>query len=156
MTAIFHSPKEFLAFYAEGSATPVKDSGPNGATLTNGVTYYAEAGGDAALIQSIQIDWDASAILTITVEDTDWKVGTGTGQATTSQAAGRAWCPENPSTGFVGVSGGSAVGLTVTVAGGNAGTCLFHLGNFGAQRVRAKIVVGGTGGNVNARAHAKA
>ena len=155
MTAIPHSPTPFLAFIAEGQTTPVKDSGPNGATLASGTIYYAEAGGDAALIQSIQVDWDAAAILTITVEDSNWDAGSGTGQATSAQAAGRAWVPENPSSGYVGVSGGTAVGLTVTVAGGTAGTCMFNLGNLGARRVRVKVDVGGTGGNVQARAHAK-
>lgn len=155
MTALYHSPKEFLAFYAEASATPLKDSGPNGATLVSSTTYYVEAGGDAALVQSIQLDWDSSIIMAVTIEDSNWEVGTGTGQATTSQAAGRAWVPENPTGGFVGVSGGTSTGLTVTVPGGTAGTCMFHIGNTGAKRNRLKIAVQGTGGNANARAHAK-
>lgn len=158
MTAIPNSPDAYLEFYASGSATPVKAPGPHGTTLTNGTTYYVEAGGDAALIQSVQFDWDATIVITsITLEDSNWDIGTGTGQASTSQAAGRAWCPENPSTGYVGVVGGTftAATFTVSTAGGTAGNCLFHIGNTGARRNRWKIVVGGTGGNMNARSHAK-
>lgn len=155
MTAIPHSPLGFLPFYLEGSSTPLKDSGPNGATLANGATYYVEAGGDASLVQAVQIDWDSSIIMTITLEDTLWDIGSGAGQATLSQVAGRAWCPENPSTGIVGVSGGTSSALTVTVPGGTAGTCIYHVGNTGAKRNRLKIVVGGTGGNANARSHGK-
>lgn len=149
MTAIPHSPKPFLKLY-KSDGTP-QESGPNGWTLVNGLTYYAEVGGDAASVQSAQFDWDAAAILTITMEDSNWLPDEVSGYATNT----RAWTPENPSTGSVGVTGGTSVGLTVTVPGGTAGSCMFHLGNTGALRNRFKILVGATGGNVNGRAHAK-
>jgi hypothetical protein len=156
MTAIPKASSPFLAFYIQGQASPAKESGPNGITLSSGTTYYVEAGGDASLVQAIQLDWDASVILVADLEDTLWDPGVEVGQASTSQVAGRAWCPENPTTAYVGASGGATVtGTSVSVPGTTAGTAIWHVGTFGSTRLRLKIVVGGTGGNVNARTAGK-
>lgn len=134
-----------------------------GVTLTNGVTYVFplwsswSPGGTETPYNHISIRWDASIIVTLTIETTsfpakvtpndvrgaddllDWDVTAGTG-----------WCPQNPSTGVY-ISNSGTGGLTVTnatmaVAGGTAGTTDVHAGNLNSRRARLKAVVGGTGG----------
>lgn len=149
MSAIPHSPNPYLtAFKSDGTKL---DSSAGGVALVAATTYYVPLGGvSSALIDSVHVAWDALAILTITVEDSN------NPDATVFSAALGEWIQENPSTSYVAGSGGfSVVNLTVSVAGGTAGGCLIHLGNLGALRGRLKVVVGGTGGQIKLYGHAK-
>jgi hypothetical protein len=148
MTAYSHCPDPYLPLYLATTGTK-QEPGRLGWVL--GVnTYYVEFGVDAARVSSVKIEWDAVVAMTITVEDTNDPIA----DTTTYTTSDRKWTPENPSSGFVGVSGGTAAGLTVTVPGGSDGSCMYHIGNSGALRNRLKLVVT-VGGAANGTAHAK-
>lgn len=148
MTSVPNSPDPYLPIYLATTGAK-QESGPNGWQLTTGQTYYVPVGGDASSVQSVQVDWDAAIIMTITVEDSNHPT------ADVFSTSTREWTLENPSTAIIGVVGGTPSAATVTVAGGTAGSCMYHLGNTGALRNRLKIVVGGTGGFANAKGHGK-
>lgn len=118
--------------------------------LVAGTTYYAELHGGEGMWSSIQWKYDAAIVITaITIESTNF--GTPRqeggddffGGVDTFTAAASGWVPE------------TAI-ATVTVAGGTAQTQITHIGGSGARRLRAKIVVGVTGGLIRGRAHHKA
>lgn len=123
------------------------------ATLVTGKTYVYPLGGNAATVESVHIQWDANAALTITVEDSNFAPADVTMYSTTTGD----WLNENPSTAYVATVGaGAAVAsATVTVTAGNTGGALYHLGNTGAKRTRLKIVAT-TGGVVRVACHGKA
>lgn len=148
MTSVAHSPNPYLpAYKSDGSKL---EAGPRGMLLANGTTYYVPlGGGDEALVESLHVQWDNAAILTITIEDTN-----NPDVSLVSATAGE-WIQENPTTAYVGATGGTPTNLTVAVAGGTQGGCMIHLGNIGSLRARAKVAVGGTGGTVNFCSHAK-
>lgn len=116
-------------------------------TLTAG-TYYYGVGGDVDVSRSAHFKWDASLVATITIEDTNFP------DVAISSTASGDWIQENPSSAYVGVTGGSAAGLTITVPGGFAGGAMVHLSSFGSRRLRAKVVVS-TQGALRLRNHGK-
>lgn len=126
-----------------------KEPNKAGYTLVAGTTYYYYLGNQSkeAAFQSVHLKWDAAAVLTITIEDSNLD-----DVLSYSVTAGE-WIKEDPSTAYVGGSGGVTVtNATVAVAGGTAGGCMFHLGLMGSLRTRVKVVVGGTGGVVRVAA----
>jgi len=139
-----------------------------GCTLANGTTYYFPFGAQASPVPAetplvtVQLRWDAAAILTITVETTVFPATVqrgdprGPAQLSDFDTTAGFWLQQNPSTAYVPVTGGTATAMTVAVAGGSAGGCEFDLGNFGTRRGRVKVVVGGTGGVVRCGVHGKA
>lgn len=143
------------------TGTPVAMDADTGlATLASGTTYYYPLGNTEkfasevrrANLEFVHVRWDSAAILTITFEDTGWTRS----QVSDYDATAGLWVQENPTTAYVAASTGTVTNLSVAVAGGTAGGCTFHLGNFGAPRCRIKIVVGGTGGSVGVAQHGKA
>lgn len=144
-----------------------------GVTLTTGHTYVFVLGGErlvgAAPLGSAQIQWDAAAALTITVEVCNFASVTGrpdaTGPADVKDwdiSAKGAWMKVDPSTAYVtvadttaGTGGATVANATVTVAGGTAGGAYYDLGNLGARRARIKVVAT-TGGVVRCGMYAKA
>jgi hypothetical protein len=138
---------DLVPFTAAGVELDNAGANPNqsGYTLVAGTTYYYPLGRGVkeAPYISASVKWDASAILTITVEDTNF-----TDVSNTSTTAGD-WEKENPSTAYVAADGNATVtAATVVVPGGTAGGCCYNLGFIGSLRARLKIVVGGTGGVV--------
>ncbi len=123
-------------------------------TLASGTTYYFPiACGDARNV-SVHLQCDAAIILTsATIEDCNFPEVDVTNYSST---AGH-WIDEDPSTAFVGLVG---TGYThssgvVAVAGGAAGGAMWHVADVGARRMRLKVVVGGTGGEVRVATWAK-
>lgn len=129
----------------------VQGASKSGYTLSSGTTYYYYLGQSPkeSPYQSVHVKWDNAAILTISVEDTDFD------DVTAYDATAGNWLHEDPTTAYVAASGGTPTNATVAVAGGTAGGCLFHLGQNGALRTRLKVVVGGTGGVVRVAMNAK-
>ncbi len=121
--------------------------------LAASTTYVYPLGGANAPLQSVQIEWDAAAILTITVEDSN----VGDADSLKWSTTAGEWIKEDPSTAYVALVGAGATvaNATVSVAGGAAGGAMYNLGNTGAMRTRIRIVVGGTGGVVRVSAHGK-
>lgn len=149
MTAVPNSPDPYLPAYT--IATGVKlDSSRNGWALSN-TTYYVPFGAADALIESVHVTWDAVAVGTITVEDSNFPEEDVTSYHSTADGK---WLQENPSTAYVPILGGSPVAMTVTIPGGTAGGAMFNLGNLGTRRVRLVIVLS-TGGRMNALAAGK-
>jgi hypothetical protein len=142
-----HSPNPYLPAFTLTTGAKF-EAGPNGYVLPAG-TYYIPIGGEGAMAEALHCRWDASAIGVITIEDTN-----GPDVLTYSGTAGD-WIQENPSTAYVGILGGTVANLTVTVPGGTAGGCMIHLGNTGALRTRAKVVIT-TQGTLNFLSNGKA
>lgn len=134
---------------SDGAAQPVGASGA--ATLASSTTYYYPVGGESSPLNSVWIKWDATLNAVFTVEDTNAR----SEDVTSYDATAGNWIPENPTTAYVGVTGGTVTNLTVTVASTTAGGCMVHLGNSGARRTRIKAVVT-TGGVVAVGCHGKA
>lgn len=146
-----------------------------GCTLASGTTYYFPLGAQRSSVPAetplvtAQLRWDASAILTITVETTvfpstpqgaDPRGPVQISDYHDESATPGYWQQQNPPSGtYVPAKGlggaGTVVSLTVTVSGGAAGGCEFDLSDLGARRVRIKVVVGGTGGVVRCGVHGK-
>jgi hypothetical protein len=118
------------------------------AALVTGVTYYGSVQGSAAPWSSVQFKWDSSIIATITFESSNLdepdRAGGNDfyGGIEIYAAAAGGWATE------------SAMG-TVTVAGGSASNQMVHFAGSGAKRMRAKLVVGGTGGKLRGIPHHK-
>lgn len=116
--------------------------------LASGITYYGSLQGVDAPWSSVQFKWDASIIATITFESSnldepDRSGGSDFyGGASLYAAAADGWHPE------------TAMG-TVSIAGGSASNQVVHFGGNGAKRMRAKVVIGGTGGKLRAIPHHK-
>jgi hypothetical protein len=127
------------------------DGSTAGYTLVTGHTYLYELGPAAwdAPFQSFHIKWDATAVLTITVEDSNFP-----DVASWSMTAGD-WEKEDVPTAYIAHDGGATVTSgTVSVPGGTAGGCLIHLCESGAIRTRLKVVAT-TGGVVRVAGAAK-
>lgn len=123
-------------------------------TLTNGTTYYFPIGSAGALVESVQVIWDSSIVITsIQIEDSNIE-----GISTTTAGNPGEWIPENPTTGAYIATEGAGVtvtGATIAVAGGAAGGAMIHLGNIGSKICRLAVVVGGTGGRLQIFPHGK-
>lgn len=129
-----------------------------GVTLANATTYYAPLGSQTTpapaqtSLNSVHVKWDSAFVGVITIETCNFperKGGVSIGAADVSNfdtTVGN-WIQEDPPTAYIstkstdGTTGGATVAnATVTVAGGTAGGCMFHLGNLGARRTRVKLV----------------
>lgn len=124
--------------------------------LVAGTTYYAELGGAETMWDSIQWKHDDALVLTaITIESSNLpteKPDTGYtptfwGGARVWDAAAGNWHPETAIATYSDAGGGSADTYTTT---------LTHIGGNGAKRLRAKVVVGATGGKLRGIPHRKA
>jgi len=138
--------------------TPIKSDGTvlavgaaGVATLASSATYYYPVGGESSPLNSVWIKWDNVLNAVFTIEDTNAR----SEDVSSYDATAGNWIQENPTTAYVGVTGGTVANLTVTVASTTAGGCLIHLGNTGARRTRIKAVVT-TGGVVSVGCHGKA
>lgn len=125
-----------VAFYSAAGVRLVGAAA--GTTLVAATTYYAELIGlQDAPRTSMQWSWDAAIAITgITYETTNFH------DAGVFAAAGAIWYPE------------TAI-ATLTVVAGTASTNLAHFADNIARRMRAKIVVGATGGVLRGRANHK-
>lgn len=140
-----------------GHLTPIKaadgtkpDADGQGFTLLADTTYYVEAGGGSDdVLSSLHVKWDDELIMTIKVEDSSFDE-----IAANDETPGN-WIPEEDANAGLTPVGGTADGLEVTVAGGEAGGVMYHFGNSGAQRTRLKLTVGGTGGYARFSRHGK-
>jgi hypothetical protein len=99
-------------------------------------TDYRGVGGDASLVTSVHLKWDAVYVGTIYVDSSNFP-----DVALNSTTAGD-WINE------------TASGITTTVAGGTASGAMIHLGNLGNKRLRLRIVTT-TAGALRARSHGK-
>lgn len=147
MTALPRSPSPYLPVFTETTGAK-KDAGPNGHTLANATVYYVGATGDSGLAEAVMITWDSSVVMEITYEDSLHPT------PTLYADDGRQWTPEDPPGSYVAVVGGTSTGMVVTVPGGTAGSCIFHLSGAASLHGRIKLDVT-TGGNVQALAHAR-
>lgn len=134
---------------SDGTPQPVRASGA--ATLASSATYYYPVGGESSPLNSVWIKWDATLNAVFTVEDTNAR----SEDVSSYDATAGNWIQENPTTAYVGVTGGTVSSLTITAASATAGGAMIHLGNTGARRTRLKAVVT-TGGVVAVGCHGKA
>lgn len=122
-------------------------------TLLANTTYFFPLGGQDCPFLSAHIQWDASIALTaVKLEDCDFPDGPDADHGEVpywSDNAGE-WIDEDPTTAFVGtVSTGTTVtnGVVAHTAGAQGGA-MFHYADNGAERVRLRVEVGATGGEV--------
>jgi hypothetical protein len=145
-----HSPNPHLSVYSAAGAELA--SSKNGVTLASGTTYYVPFGGDSAVVIDVHAQWDATLVITsIEVENSC------NPDATIFSVVAGEWVKDNlvGAFGSVQAVNGTVTALTVAVAGGTAGGCVYHLLT-GARRGRLKVVVGGTGGVAKFTSHGKA
>ncbi len=110
-------------------------------TVVDATTYYAEiAGTGEGTVSSWQWIWAATLVADITYESTNLS----NQELATAAAASAGWSAESTS-------------LDLGIPGGAAGSHMEHMSNFGARRLRAKVVVttGGTA-QLRGRCHVKA
>lgn len=122
-----------------------------GVVLTPG-TYFASYGADNALVMSVQLQWGSTFVATITFEDSN------NPDALINTTAAGQWTQQNPDTAYVGGNGAgglTATGLTLSIAGGLAGSATVNIGNSAAARNRMQVVVT-TGGLFIPSCHNKA
>lgn len=119
--------------------------------LAAGTTYLYPVGGPDAPWRSFHMQWDALAILTVAVEDTIF----GDADVSDVSIALGDWMREDQNGLTINVKStdGTTGGATVTasviaVAGGTAGGAVIHVPNNASRRMRLRVDVGGTGGNV--------
>jgi hypothetical protein len=99
-------------------------------------TSFYGVGGDASIIQSVHLRWDATFAAVITFETSNI-VGL---DPTVAGVAGE-WIQENPTTAYIGATpAGLATNMTITVPGGTAGGAMVHVGNLGSRVMRVKVV----------------
>jgi hypothetical protein len=117
-------------------------------------TDFYGIGGDASLIQSAWIKWDATLVATITI----WVTNIPDRLVPLiDPAANLNWTQLNPSSGYTAISGGGATAvqpLTLIIAGGTAGNAHMDFGNCAAARMRAQVVCT-TGGFLEIWPHGK-
>ena len=114
-------------------------------------------------LTGVQLFWAAAVAATITVESTNFPKNlggdySGRGGIDVSDFTNTTglWLQENASTAQVPVAGANntVTAMTVTAGGTNAGGCMFHIGNFGARRLRIKLVTT-VGGLIRCNVHGK-
>ncbi|HVJ21172.1 MAG TPA: hypothetical protein VM686_37430 [Polyangiaceae bacterium] len=143
--------------------TPIKSDGTQAAeagergkyTLASGTTYCFPLGGVGAPTQSVQLEGDASIIITsATIEESNL----GESEASDYGTATGTWIKDNGTAGVTSAvgTGWTATARTIAVVGGNVGGAMWQLPDRGAARLRLVVVVGGTGGVVRVSAHGKA
>jgi hypothetical protein len=125
-----------VTFYKETTGTAKAPDTNGDATLVLAETYYADVGNAQFHKSSVMFSWDASIIITgITYEFSNFP------DAGLYLPAGKIWKD-------------SGVAAT-TVAGGSASSVIAHFADNMAGRMRAKIIVGATGGKLRCRPHFK-
>lgn len=140
-----------------------------GCTLLASTTYYFPFGTFKTLVPSetplvtVQAIWDATVIITSVSIETTIVPGVqtigdpgSTAQLTDFDTTAGFWLLQNPTTAYVPVTSGTVTNMTVAPVASARGGCEFDLGNFGARRGRAKVVVAGTGGIVRVGLSCKA
>lgn len=134
-----------LIFYDSTTKLPVQPNSDLTSTLVTGVTYYAELDSGSKQefqsIHSLHWLWDSAIIATITIEQTNCREIKVTDSATALLPAS-GWAAAPPA--------------TVSIPGGSASQDFGHWADDGAGRLRAKVVVGGTGGKLRGQYHSKA
>lgn len=137
-------------YKSDGTAVGVRES------LVAGQTYYAELGGEDTIWDAIQWVYDAAIVVTITIETCNLDVWSPDAVvaapdfwqgARVWQSATGKWCPETAIP-TVTIAGGGSASDSVTQNQHNAGS--------GMRRMRAKAVVGATGGKLRGIPHHKA
>ena len=141
-----------LPAYLETTGT-VQPVGSDGyLTLATGTFYVPIGGARGALLESIQLVCNAAIALTATIETCNMPRDPIQGPAAVADfeaTAATNWVKENPTTVYVATGGSGWVWtlLTGVFTAGAVGSSMIHLGNFGARRMRAKLVVT-TGGKI--------
>jgi len=108
-------------------------------------TDFYGVSGDAALIQSIHLQWDNALICSgITFWATDFPENGPFSVPITSVVAGE-WIQLNPPSGYTAISPAGAATiaagpLVIVVPGGTAGGVFVDLGNSAAHRLRVQVV----------------
>lgn len=102
------------------------------------------AGGDASLVQSIHLQWDATLAAVITIWGSNFPE-TGVGAVALDSVVAGDWVQQNPPSGYTAISpvGAATVGanpLVITVPGGVAGGALLDLSGSGDKRLRVQVV----------------
>lgn len=96
-------------------------------------------GGDASMIQSAHLRWDATFVGTITF----WSCDFPPGDVLITSAIAGDWIQQNPTTGYTPISpAGAATAvapLTIIVPGGTAGGAAPDIGNLGHKRLAAQV-----------------
>lgn len=145
-----------------GSAkTPVLHELGKGCTLAANTVYYFPFNGQTdANLQHGTLKWDASIIVTWSLECTSIpahknKDDNAPDLKAWDNTAGSGWNQEPMSStswssvDTTGATGNAtASGNTIAVGGGTAGSASVHVGNLGSRRARWKASVGNTGGVV--------
>ena len=140
---------------ATAELTFVKSDGtrlPSGSAMAGSSTYYAAVGGQSAPYEHLQLLWDGTITAVVTLWSCDFD-----DFPIVDNADGH-WIQENPSTAYIAVSPSASSGtvsaatLTVLAVAGGA-SC--HVGNFGARRLRIRVVTT-VGGVMRGAAHGKA
>lgn len=147
-----------------GNAASAKVAIPHepglGCKLASGTVYYFALGGDSdANLQHTTLKWDASVIVTFSLECTSipakkfadggddlkaWDNTTGNGW-NQEPLTSTSWSSID-TTGATGAA--TASGNTIVVTGGTAGSLSMHVGNLGSRRARIRADVKATGGYV--------
>lgn len=124
-------------------------------------TDWYGLGGDASLIQSVHMLWDAALVCSgITLWASNLPLGSEVGFTTLVSVVAGEWIQLNPPTGYTAVSpaGAATIGATtplvIQVPGGTAGGVFIDLGNTGARNLRAQVVCT-TPGFLEIRTHGK-
>lgn len=149
---------------------PSLTSGLAGCTLPAGTFYFpigsnnAETPMHTALV-CVQAQWAAAVAGVMTVEFCNFPSTQGNNggdptlgppDVTDFDAVAGNWVVSNPSTAIVDIvgSGNSATAATVTAGGTAMGGAIWNIGNYGARRMRLKMVLS-AGGLVRVNAHGK-
>ena len=129
---------DFTLFASDGTQLPQKNAL---LTVADGITYYAEiAGAGDGSVMAWQWMWADTVVADITYESTNLSGP----ELSVFAPATNVWSAESAA-------------LDLNIPGGAEGSHMEHLSNFGARRLRAKIVVttGGTG-QIRGRGQVKA
>lgn len=127
-----------------------------GCKLASGTVYYFSLDGESdAKLQHVTLKWDASIIVTWSLECTSIPARKGDADDLKAwdNSAGNGWNQEPLTstsasvTDTTGATGNASISSnTIVVAGGTAGSASIHIGNLGARRARIKADVKATGG----------
>ncbi len=124
-------------------------------------TAYYGLGGDASMIESIHMAWDAALVCSgITIWASNFPEDGEPGLVALNSVVAGDWIQLNPPTGYTAISpaGAATIGATtplvIVVPGGTAGGIFIDLGNTGSRRLRAQVVCT-TQGQLRIRTHGK-
>ncbi len=154
-----------------GTGTILPHVPATGVTLANSTTYYFPFGAAYAglpsqtPLSSVHLKWDANVVATFIIQTCNFPdyrgpaghTHVGAIDVSDFDATAGNWITEDPSSAYVGTVGAgiTVTNLSIAVAGGAAGGCTVHIGNFGTRRCRVRATVT-TGGVVRCNVHGKA